>query len=214
MKKFAEMLLDIQAVKLSPDQPFTWASGWKSPIYTNNRYILSFPIQRSKVVYALVELLEKLAGTLDVDAVVGVATGAIAWGGLVADELNLPFGYVRAEKKDHGLKTQIEGLDPAKLKGKKIVVVEDLISTGTSSLKVVDVLREAGAEVVGMVAIFSYQFPQAKEAFAKAGVPLTTVTNYSELLEAALEDGLIKEFDKSWLAEWRESPETWGQHQN
>ncbi|MBR1605724.1 MAG: orotate phosphoribosyltransferase [Alphaproteobacteria bacterium] len=211
MKEIAALLLDIQAVKLSPNAPFTWASGWKSPIYCNNRKVLSYPIQRSKVVYALVKLIPEV---IEIDAIIGVATGAIAWGGLVADELNLPFGYVRSEKKDHGLKTQIEGFESLGLKGKKVIVVEDLISTGGSSLKAVQVLREAGAEVIGMVAIFSYLFPQAEKAFAEAGVELKTITNYSELLEVALEQGFVKKEDTAWLAEWRKSPETWGQHQN
>jgi len=209
MKKIAELLLSMSAVKLSLNEPFTWASGWKSPIYCNNRRALAFPTERKEIAFALAQVINA-----DVDVIIGVATGAISWGFAVAEELNLPCGYVRSEKKDHGLKTQIEGFLPGELTGKRVVIVEDLISTGGSSLKALQAVREAGAEVVKMVAIFTYQFPQAEKAFAEAGVELETATNYSELLDAALEEGVLTEADKPWLAEWRESPETWGQHQN
>ena len=211
MDQIAKSLLQIGAVKLSPDTPFTWASGWKSPIYTNNRKILAYPLKRRIVAGKLISFVEEFG---EVDIILSVATGAIAWGALVADELLLPCGYVRSEAKDHGLKTQIEGFEPNQLKGKKVVIIEDLISTGGSSLKAVEVAREVGAEVVGMVAIFTYQFPQAEEAFDKAGVVLRTVTNYTNLLEAALDVGLLKESDMLWLSEWREAPEIWGQYQN
>ncbi len=208
MRKIAELLLSMRAVKLSPNEPFTWASGWKSPIYCNNRRALAFPTERKQVAFHLAQLVG------DADVIIGVATGAIFWGTLVAEELNLPCGYVRSEKKDHGLKTQIEGFEPNELVGKKVVIIEDLISTGASSLKAVQAVREAGAVVVQMVAVFTYEFPQAVEAFAKAGVDLRTATNYTELLEVSQEEGLLTEEDLPWLAEWRNSPETWGQHQN
>ena len=182
-----------------------------SPIYCNNRRAQACPGARLDVVCELTDLARSFHGF---DAVIGVATGAISWGAWVADDLDLPFGYVRSEKKDHGLKTQVEGFEPEDLVGLKVLIVEDLISTGGSSLKAVEALRDAGAEVVGMVAIFSYQFPQAEKAFAEAEVLLKTVTNYSELLEAAQDTGFIKEKDKLWLAEWRQSPQTWGQSQN
>lgn len=212
MDSISRALLSIKAVKLSPDAPFTWASGWKSPIYCNNRKLLAYPLKRRIVASRLISLVKEFGDNIDV--ILGVATGAISWGTLVADELNLPCGYIRSEKKDHGLKVQIEGFEPNQLKGKRVVIVEDLISTGGSSLKAVEAARGAGAEIVGMAAIFTYGFPQATEAFAKAGVELKTAANYASLLEAALDVGLVKESDLPWLSEWRESPETWGQHQN
>ena len=177
----AGKLLDVQAVKLSPNAPFTWASGWKSPIYCDNRKVLSFPYVRDYVKSELCNVIfEKFP---EADVLAGVATAGIAWGAMAADQLKLPYVYVRPKPKEHGLGNQIEGsLQP----GQKVIVVEDLISTGKSSLQVVDVLKNAGVEVVGMVSIFTYQFPQAAEAFEKAGVPYHSLTDYPTLISLAL----------------------------
>lgn len=200
----AEKLLHISAIKLQPDNPFTWASGWNSPIYTDNRKTLSYPDIRSFIKVELARLIMENFG--DAEVVAGVATGAIAQGALVADTIGLPYIYVRSTPKDHGLENLIEGnLKP----GQKVVVVEDLVSTGTSSLKAVEAIRNAGAEVVGMVAIFTYQFPIAAEHFRKAGVQLFTLSNYTAMLDAALEINYIKESDIETLKEWRKSPATW-----
>ena len=185
-KDFAKRLLDIKAIKLQPDAPFTWASGWKSPIYCDNRKTLSYPDLRSFVKQGLVNVVkERFANA---SAVAGVATGAIAQGALVADVLNLPFCYVRSKPKDHGMGNLIEGTLPA---NSKVVVVEDLISTGGSSLKAVEALRQAGFEVVGMVASFTYGFPIAAEAFQKSGVELVTLSDYDHLVEVARETGYV-----------------------
>ncbi len=203
-KDFAKRLLDIKAIKLQPDAPFTWASGWKSPIYCDNRKTLSYPDLRSFVKQGLVNVVkERFANA---DAVAGVATGAIAQGALVADVLNLPFCYVRSKPKDHGMGNLIEGTLPA---SSKVVVVEDLISTGGSSLKAVEALRQAGFEVVGMVASFTYGFPIAAEAFQKSGVELVTLSDYDHLVEVARETGYVKEGDMETLREWREAPAEW-----
>ncbi|WP_311438011.1 orotate phosphoribosyltransferase [Hallella colorans] len=203
-KDFAKRLLDIKAIKLQPDAPFTWASGWKSPIYCDNRKTLSYPDLRSFVKQGLVNVVkERFANA---DAVAGVATGAIAQGALVADGLNLPFCYVRSKPKDHGMGNLIEGTLPA---SSKVVVVEDLISTGGSSLKAVEALRQAGFEVVGMVASFTYGFPIAAEAFQKSGVELVTLSDYDHLVEVARETGYVKEGDMETLREWREAPAEW-----
>lgn len=203
-KDFAKRLLDIKAIKLQPDAPFTWASGWKSPIYCDNRKTLSYPDLRSFVKQGLVNVVkERFANA---DAVAGVATGAIAQGALVADVLNLPFCYVRSKPKDHGMGNLIEGTLPA---NSKVVVVEDLISTGGSSLKAVEALRQAGFEVVGMVASFTYGFPIAAEAFQKSGVELVTLSDYDHLVEVARETGYVKEGDMETLREWREAPAEW-----
>lgn len=203
-KDFAKRLLDIKAIKLQPDAPFTWASGWKSPIYCDNRKTLSYPDLRSFVKQVLVNVVkERFANA---DAVAGVATGAIAQGALVADALNLPFCYVRSKPKDHGMGNLIEGTLPA---NSKVVVVEDLISTGGSSLKAVEALRQAGFEVVGMVASFTYGFPIAAEAFQKSGVELVTLSDYDHLVEVARETGYVKEGDMETLREWREAPAEW-----
>ena len=203
-KDFAKRLLDIKAIKLQPDAPFTWASGWKSPIYCDNRKTLSYPDLRSFVKQGLVNVVkERFANA---DAVAGVATGAIAQGALVADALNLPFCYVRSKPKDHGMGNLIEGTLPA---NSKVVVVEDLISTGGSSLKAVEALRQAGFEVVGMVASFTYGFPIAAEAFQKSGVELVTLSDYDRLVEVARETGYVKEGDMETLREWREAPAEW-----
>ena len=203
--QFAKMLMDIEAIKLQPNEPFTWASGWKSPIYTDNRKTLSFPRVRSFVKLALCHtILEQFP---EAEAVAGVATGAIAQGALVAEELGLPYCYVRPKPKDHGMGNQVEGQLP---KGAKVVVVEDLISTGGSSLKAVEALRQYGVEVVGMVASFTYGFPVAEEAFAQAGVRLFTLSDYNTVVCVAGESGYIKEEDKAVLAEWRKDPSVWG----
>lgn len=202
---YAEELLRIQAIKVQPQQPFTWASGWLSPFYCDNRKTLSYPALRSFIKIELGRLV--LEHFPQANAVAGVATGAIPQGALVADELGLPFVYVRSKAKDHGLANQIEG---KLLPGMKVVVVEDLISTGGSSLKAVEALREAGVEVVGMVASFTYGFPVAEEAFKTAGVELITVSNYQAVVEAALKSGYIKEEQVPMLQAWRQNPAEWG----
>lgn len=200
----AEKLLEISAIKLQPSNPFTWASGWNSPIYTDNRKTLSYPEIRSIIKVEMCRMI--LENYPEADAIAGVATGAIAMGALVADTLNKPYVYVRSAPKDHGLENLIEGnLKP----GQKVVVIEDLISTGGSSLKAVEAIRKAGCEVVGMVAIFTYQFPLAVENFQKAGVELLTVSNYSAMLEAAVETNYIQESDLEALKEWRKDPANW-----
>ena len=202
---YAEELLRIQAIKVQPQQPFTWASGWLSPFYCDNRKTLSYPALRSFIKIELGRLV--LEHFPHANAVAGVATGAIPQGALVADELGLPFVYVRSKAKDHGLANQIEG---QLLPGMKVVVVEDLISTGGSSLKAVEALREAGVEVAGMVASFTYGFPVAEEAFKTAGVELITVSNYQAVVEAALKSGYIKEEQVPMLQAWRQNPAEWG----
>ena len=197
----AEKLLKISAIKLQPDMPFTWASGWNSPIYTDNRKTLSYPDIRTFIKTELCRLI--MENFPEIDAVAGVATGAIAQGALVADELNLPFVYVRSKAKDHGMGNLIEGELPA---GSKVVVIEDLISTGGSSLKAVEALRQAGYEVVGMVASYTYGFPVAAKAFADAGVELQTLTDYEHVVEQALATGYIAESDVELLHEWRKDP--------
>lgn len=203
-KAFAGKLLGIKAIKLQPNDPFTWASGWKSPFYCDNRKTLSYHDVRSFVKLELVHAV--LKNFPEATAVAGVATGAIAQGMLVADELALPYAYVRPKPKDHGMKNQIEGELPASA---KVVVVEDLISTGGSSLKAVAALREAGFEVVGMVASYTYGFPVAEKAFQEAGVKLVTLTDYEHVVETALETGYIKEADVTMLHEWRKDPANW-----
>jgi orotate phosphoribosyltransferase len=203
-KQFAQKLMDIKAIKLQPNDPFTWASGWKSPIYTDNRKTLGHPSLRSFVKLELCHVIQE--NFPEADAVAGVATGAIAQGVLVAEELGLPYCYVRPKPKDHGMGNQVEGEIK---KGSKVIVVEDLISTGGSSLKAVAALREYGVEVIGMVASFTYGFPVAEEAFREAGVKLITLSNYDAVLEQAAETGYIKEEDKAVLAEWRKNPGEW-----
>ena len=201
---FAAKLLDVKAIKLQPDAPFTWASGWKSPFYCDNRKTLSFPALRSFVKIELARLI--MEQFPEADAVAGVATGAIAQGALVADELGLPFAYVRSKPKDHGLANLIEGELPT---GAKVVVVEDLISTGGSSLKAVEALRNAGFEVVGMVASYTYGFDVAKQAFEDAKVQLLTLTNYEAVLEAALQTGYISNDQIPTLKEWISNQREW-----
>jgi len=200
----ARKLMEIKAIKLQPNEPFTWASGWKSPIYTDNRKTLSFAPLRTFVKLELCHAVQKYFA--EAEAVAGVTTGAIAQGALVADQLGLPFSYVRPKPKDHGMGNQIEGEIE---KGAKVVVVEDLISTGGSSLKAVQALREYGVEVIGMVASFTYGFPVAEEAFREAGVKLVTLTDYEHVVEEAAKTGYIKEEEKAVLAEWRKAPEQW-----
>ena len=203
-KIFAEKLLKIKAIKLQPDNPFTWASGWKSPFYCDNRKTLSYPDLRSFVKTELSRVI--MENFEDVDAIAGVATGAIPQGALVADVLNKPFVYVRSKPKDHGLENLIEGeLKP----GMKVVVVEDLISTGGSSLKAVDAIRNNGCEVIGMVAAYTYGFDAAKEAFKKANVQLITLTNYEAVLDVALKTGYITENQVSVFNTWRKDPSQW-----
>lgn len=200
----AEKLLNISAIKLQPLNPFTWASGWNSPIYTDNRKTLSYPEVRSFIKIELCRLIMENFG--QANAIAGVATGAIAQGALVADELGLPYVYVRSTPKDHGLENLIEGnLTP----GQKVVVVEDLVSTGGSSLKAVEAIRKAGCEVVGMVAIFTYGFPVAIESFKEAGVTLLTLSNYNAMLDAALKTNYISSDVVETLKEWRKDPANW-----
>lgn len=203
-KVFASKLLDIKAIKLQPNDPFTWASGWKSPFYCDNRKALSFPELRNFVKLQLVHTV--MQHFPQAEAVAGVATGAIAQGALVADELNMPYVYVRSKAKDHGMGNLIEGELPA---GAKVVVVEDLISTGGSSLKAVEALRAAGYEVVGMVASYTYGFPVAEEAFAKAGLKLVTLGDYDHTIEIAAETGYVSKEDIEVLKEWRKNPAEW-----
>ena len=201
---FAAKLLDIKAIKLQPENPFTWASGWKSPFYCDNRKTLAYSDLRSFVKLELCRVI--LENFADADAVAGVATGAIAQGALVADALNKPFVYVRSKPKDHGMGNLIEGeLKP----GQKVVVVEDLISTGGSSLKAVEAIRQAGCEVIGMVASYTYGFDVAKKAFADANVELITLTNYEAVLKVALETGYITEQQIPMLDAWRKDPANW-----
>ena len=204
-KLFAEKLLNVKAIKLQPENPFTWASGWKSPIYCDNRKTLSFPDLRTFVKIELCHAIQE--NFPEAEAVAGVATGAIAQGALVADQLGKPFVYVRSKPKDHGMGNLIEGELPA---GAKVVVVEDLISTGGSSLKAVDALRAAGYEVVGMVASYTYGFPVAEEAFGNAGVKLVTISDSAHVVEVAAATGYIKPEDVAVLHEWRKDPGNWG----
>ena len=203
-KIFAAKLLKVKAIKLQPTNPFTWASGWKSPFYCDNRKTLSYPELRSFVKVEIARLvMENFPG---LEAVAGVATGAIPQGALVADLLALPFVYVRSKPKDHGLENLIEGeLRP----GMKVVVIEDLISTGGSSLKAVEAIRQNGCEVVGMVAAYTYGFSVAEKAFKEAGVKLLTLTNYEAVVAEALATGYIKESDVELLNEWRRDPAHW-----
>ena len=203
-KLFAEKLLKVKAIKLQPSNPFTWASGWKSPFYCDNRKTLSYPSLRNFVKIEISRIILEKFG--QVDAIAGVATGAIPQGALVAEELNLPFVYVPSSPKDHGLENLIVGeLRP----GLKVVVIEDLISTGGSSLKAVEAIRRDGCEVIGMVAAYTYGFPVAIEAFKEAKVNLVTLTNYEAVLEVALKTGYINDEDVALLDAWRKDPAHW-----
>jgi orotate phosphoribosyltransferase len=204
-KKTAEYLLQIKAIKLQPSNPFTWASGWKSPIYCDNRKTLSFPEVRSFISDSFAKLVSELYP--EAELIAGVATGAIAHGVLAADKLKLPFIYVRSGAKEHGLGNQIEGYFE---KGQKVVVIEDLISTGGSSLNAVRALREAGCEVLGMVAIFTYEFKKASDEFKSEHCILNTLCNYSVLVDTALTSGYIGETEVETLKKWRTDPATWG----
>ena len=195
----------MKAIKLQPSNPFTWASGWKAPIYCDNRKTLSYPQIRSLIKLELARVISETFG--DVEAIAGVATGAIAQGALVADLLGLPFVYVRSSPKDHGLENLVEGeLKP----NSKVVVIEDLISTGGSSLKAAEAIRNFGCEVLGMVAVYTHGFPMAEQNFEKAGVKLVTLTDYDQVIEEALRTGYISAENVELLREWRKSPETWG----
>jgi len=204
-KKTAEYLLQIKAIKLQPSNPFTWASGWKSPIYCDNRKTLSFPKVRSYIRDSFAAIVNEYYP--EAELIAGVATGAIAHGALVAEKLELPFVYVRSEAKEHGLGNQIEGFfEP----GQKVVVIEDLISTGGSSLNAVKALRDAGCDVVGMAAVFTYEFSKAADGFAAANCRLHTLSNYSTLILTAVETGYITEKDVETLKQWRKDPANWG----
>ncbi len=202
--KVAEFLLQIKAVKLQPNHPFTWASGWNSPIYCDNRITLSYPNIRTFIRQAYSDAVIDYFGKPDVIA--GVATGGIAQGALVAQELGLPFIYIRSSAKGHGMGNQIEGHFEA---GQKVVVIEDLISTGGSSLKAIEALREARLEVKGLIAIFTYGFKVAEENFKNAACPFITLTNYDFLIEEALNKDYITEKDLESLRMWKDQPETW-----
>jgi orotate phosphoribosyltransferase len=203
-KAVAEKLLQINAIKLSPQQPFTWASGWKSPIYCDNRKVLSYPYARDFIKSEMCSIIfEKFP---EADILAGVATAGIAWGAMVADQLKLPYVYVRPKPKEHGLGNQIEGTLE---KGQKVVVIEDLISTGKSSLQVCDVLKIAGAEVVGMVSIFTYGFEIAENAFKTANIPYYSLTNYQTLINLAVEKGIIAADEQNTLLNWRTDPANW-----
>ncbi len=203
--KIAEYLLEINAIKLRPSEPFTWTSGWKSPIYSDNRMSLSHPIVRTFIKQELGKLIQNHFG--GAQAIIGVATAGIAPGALVADELNLPFGYVRSEAKKHGMGKLVEGdITP----GQKVVVVEDLVSTGKSSLQAVQSLREFGCEVLGMASIFTYGFDAAAKAFQEANCAYHSLSNYNALIEVAVQKGIIASEQLGLLSEWRQSPETWG----
>ncbi len=203
-KAVAEKLLQINAIKLSPQQPFTWASGWKSPIYCDNRKVLSFPFVRDFIKSEMCNVVFEQFSQAEILA--GVATAGIPWGAMVADQLKLPYIYVRPKPKEHGLGNQIEGFYE---KGKKVVVIEDLISTGKSSLEVVEVLRKAAMEVTGMVSIFTYGFDIAAKAFEAAKVEYRSLTNYATLIELAVDKGIVTAVQQNTLLNWRQDPANW-----
>ena len=201
----AEKLLQINAVKLNTDQPFTWASGWKSPIYCDNRRALGYPYVRDFIKSELCAVIfEHFAGA---DAIAGVATAGISWGSMAADQLKLPFMYVRPKPKEHGMANQIEGLFE---KGQRVVVVEDLISTGKSSLQVCEVLKNEGIIIDGMVSIFNYGFAQATNAFETAGIKLHSLSNYETLINNVQNQGSLSDLQLNSLLNWRENPSEWG----
>jgi orotate phosphoribosyltransferase len=200
----AEKLLQVQAIRLSVKEPFTWSSGWKSPIYCDNRKVLSFPYVRDFIKSEMCNVL--FAQFPEAAMLAGVATAGIAWGAMAADQLKLPYIYVRSKPKEHGLGQQIEGYyEP----GRPVVVIEDLISTGKSSLQVVDILRQAGLEVIGLVSIFNYGFEAGHQAFEKAGVPYISLSNYPVLISLALEKKLVSPEEEAILLKWREDPANW-----
>ena len=203
-KVVAEKLLQVNAVKLNPKEPFTWASGWKSPIYCDNRRVLSFPFIRDYIKSELCNVIfEKFP---DAELLAGVATAGIAWGAMAADQLKLPFVYVRPKPKEHGMGNQIEGYYE---KGQKTIVIEDLVSTGKSSLQTVDAMKAAGLLVAGMVSIFTYDFPVATETFNRAGITYYPLTDYPTLIELALEKGIVSKNDEEILLKWRDDPANW-----
>jgi orotate phosphoribosyltransferase len=203
-KAVAEKLLQVNAIKLDPENPFTWASGWKSPIYCDNRKVLSFPYIRDFIKSEMCNVVfEKFP---EAELLAGVATAGIAWGAMAADQLKLPYIYVRPKPKEHGLGNQIEGFYEA---GQKAVVIEDLVSTGKSSLQVVDVLKEQGLEVIGMVSIFTYGFTVATEAFQQASLPYHSLTDYSSLIGSAIQKGMVKPEQEAVLLKWRDDPANW-----
>jgi orotate phosphoribosyltransferase len=204
-KTVAEKLLQVNAVKLNPKEPFTWASGWKSPIYCDNRKVLGYPYVRDFIKSEMCNVLFEQFP--DAELLAGVATAGIAWGAMSADQLKLPYIYVRPKPKEHGLGNQIEGYYE---KGMKTVIIEDLISTGKSSLQVVDVVRAAGLEVIGMVSIFNYGFEVADKACEAAGVKFISLTNYPTMISLAVEKGLIAEEDQNTLLKWSQDPSGWG----
>lgn len=201
----AEKLLQVNAVKLSVAHPYTWASGWKSPIYCDNRTLLSFPYERDFVKSEMCSLI--FENFPQAEALAGVATAGIAWGAMAADQLKLPYMYVRPKPKEHGMGNQIEGLYR---QGQKVLVIEDLISTGKSSLQVCEVLQQAGVEVIGMLSIFNYGFPQAVSAFSEAGIPFYSLTNYEVLINLAVSNQLVSASDLNSLLNWRTNPSEWG----
>jgi orotate phosphoribosyltransferase len=203
-QSIAEKLLQINAVKLNIENPYTWASGWKSPIYCDNRKALGFPYVRDFIKSELSAVIFEQFP--DAENVAGVATAGLPWGALAADQLKLPFMYVRPKPKEHGMGNQIEGMYEA---GQKVIVIEDLISTGKSSLQVCEVLQKEGLEIEGMISIFNYGFVQAEEAFDKAGIKLITLSNYEALIEIAKQKGQFTEQQISSLMQWRENPAEW-----
>lgn len=203
-KAVAEKLLQINAIKLNPAQPFTWASGWKSPIYCDNRKALSFPFIRDFIKSEMCNVVFEQFP--EAELLAGVATAGIAWGAMAADQLKLPYIYVRPKPKEHGLGNQIEGYYE---KGQKVVVIEDLVSTGKSSLQVVDVLKQQGLEVIGMVSIFTYGFPVADEAFKKYQLAYHALTNFPILIELAIEKGIVASDQQQVILQWRENPAEW-----
>lgn len=205
-QQVAACLLGTGAVKLSPEQPFTWASGWKSPIYCDNRLTLSFPVVRKLIVKGMVDTIQHSG--LVVEAIAGVATAGIPWASMVADALDLPLLYVRSKPKDHGMGNMIEGKVE---EGLQVIVIEDLISTGGSSLQAASALQAAGVEVMAMLAVFTYQFPQSEKAFQKAKIPLLTLSNYEDLLAVAHQEGQVTKEMLKTLSLWRKSPDTWMQ---
>ena len=206
-KTVAEKLLQVNAIKLSPKEPFTWASGWKSPIYCDNRKVLGYPYVRDFIKSEMCNVIFEQFP--DAELLAGVATAGIAWGAMSADQLKLPYIYVRPKPKEHGMGNQIEGYYE---KGMKTIIIEDLISTGKSSLQVVDVVKAAGLDVIGMVSIFTYGFGVAEKACADAGVRTISLTNYSTLIELALEKGSIDPADQKTLLNWSQNPSEWGRN--
>ena len=204
-KAVAERLLQINAIRLNPENPFTWTSGWKSPIYCDNRKALGYPAVREFIKSEFCHLIFTELGEAEVLA--GVATAGIPWGAMAADQLKLPYVYVRSKPKEHGLGNQIEGhFEP----GQKTVVIEDLFSTGKSSLEAAEVLRKAGAEVIGAVGIFDYGFDTAKSAFEQAHIPYYTLSNYAALIDLAVEKGIVTPAQQALLLNWRQDPANWG----